>query len=94
MLAFARSNEIYLPPARCERASIFAFYPEEDQFGDVTEVEADSSTIRPAIFAHLMPDDVGLIFEAPRLHDGKTFWEQCVRAPEIEMRGWCRDVID
>ncbi len=40
----------------------------ENKLCDVAVVEANSTTIWPAVFPNLEPDDVGLVFKPPCLH--------------------------
>src|SRR4051794_19271735 len=61
MLALARRQQIHLPPSRRQRPGILAADPEQDQFGDVAEVEADAAAVGAAVFPYLVPDDVGLV---------------------------------
>lgn len=81
MLALTRRQQIHLPTSWRERTRILAANPKQDQFRDITEVKANTAPIRSTILAHLVPDDVGLVIEAPRLHDRETFGQQRV---EIE----------
>src|SRR5262245_12164356 len=92
MLALAGGEKIHLPTARRKRARIPALDAEQDQFGHVAEVEADAAPVGAAVLAHLVPDEVGLVGEAPRLHHGKTFRQQGVRAPQIKVRYRRRDL--
>src|SRR5262245_16381649 len=68
MLALARRQEVHLPPSRRERARAPAAHPEQDELGHVPEIETHAASVRPAVLAHLVPDDVGFVDEAPRLH--------------------------
>src|SRR5262245_16631744 len=65
MLALARRQQIHLPPSRRQRARVLAAHAEEKQLGHVAEIEADPAAIGAAVLAHLVPDDVGLVAEAP-----------------------------
>src|SRR6266700_921675 len=86
MLALSCCKQVYLPPSGRKCARVLAAHTEQDQLCDVAEIETNSASIRAAVLAHLMPDDVGLVGEAPRLHDSKAFGQHCVGAPEIQMR--------
>src|SRR4030088_3747141 len=68
MLALARRQQVHLPPPRRQRARVLAAYAEQDELGDVAEIEADAAPVRAAVLAHLVPDDVGLVGEARFLH--------------------------
>ena len=85
MLALARREQINLPPPRRERARILAAHAEQNQLGDIAKIEADAATIRAAILAHLMPDDIGFVGEAPRLHDRDAIRQHRIWAPQIQM---------
>ena len=50
------------------RGSEMAARTKKDEFCDIAIVEANPTTIRPAIFSNLEPNDIGLVFEAPRFH--------------------------
>src|SRR5262249_5284225 len=65
MLALAGGEKIHLPTAGRKRARIPALDAEQDQFGHVAEVEADAAPVGAAVLAHLVPDEVGLVGEAP-----------------------------
>src|SRR5262245_30701687 len=86
MLALARRQQIHLPPSRRERACVLAAHAEQNELGHVAEIETDRAAVRAAILAHLVPDDVGLVAETPRLHHRQAVGQERVRAPEIEMR--------
>jgi hypothetical protein len=90
MLALARGQQIDLSPSRREGAGVLAADAEQDQFGDVAEVEADAAAVRAAVLADLVPDDVGLVGEAPRLHHGEAIGQHRVGAPQIKVRRRCR----
>ena len=55
----------------------------KNEFGDVVVIKTDTTTIRPAIFSHLEPNDV---FEAPRFHRLKPPRQKRIWAPKVEMR--------
>src|SRR5262249_53919698 len=73
VLTLARRQEIDLPAARRQRAGVLALHAEQHELGDVAEIEADTAPVGAAIFSHLVPDDVGLVGEAPRLHPPQSF---------------------
>ncbi len=58
---------------------------EQQDFGDVAEVKADPASVRPAVLADFVPDDVGLVGKSPRRHHGEALRKQGVRDPQIEM---------
>ena len=86
MLALARRQQIHLPPPRRERARVPAAHAEQQQLGHVAEIEADPAAVRTAVLADLVPDDVGLVAEPPRLHHREALRQERVRAPQIEVR--------
>ena len=102
MLTLARRQKIYLPPPRRERPGVLAANTEQNKFSDVAEVKAHTASVRAAVFSYLVPDDVGLVCEAPSLHDSETIRQHCVRTPKIEMRcrrgdvrhGQCADLVE
>src|SRR5690349_6102575 len=69
VLALARRQEIYLSATRRQGARVLAAHAEQDELGYVAEIEADAAPIGAAILAHLVPNDVGLVGEAPGFHD-------------------------
>src|SRR5262249_1943290 len=69
MFALACPDTVHLSPARCKRSRILAADAEQQQFGDIAEVETDATSIRAAVLAKLVPYDVCLVVEAPRAHD-------------------------
>src|SRR6185312_4677103 len=86
MFPFACGEVIYLPPSRGKRASIFPAYAKQKDFGYVTKVEANTASVGATVFSYLVPNDVGLVAEAPRLHDGQPFGQKRVRHPKIKVR--------
>lgn len=101
VLAFARLDHVHLPPSRRQRPRVLAARAEQKDFGDVAEIEPDTAPVRAAVLADLVPDDVALVIEAPRLHHRKSLRQQGVRRPEIKVRGvlhhvghgQCADVV-
>src|SRR5262249_1217240 len=94
VFTLARGQQIYLPPSRCERAGVRTTHAEQDKLGYVAEIEADTAAIRTAVRADFVPDDVGLVGKAPRLHQREALGQQRVRAPQIEVRSRRRDCRD
>src|SRR4029453_3789135 len=88
MLALASCKKVYLATPRRKRTRILAAHAEQNQLGNVAEIEPDPASVRAAILAHLVPDNVGLVGEPPSLHNGEAFRQQGVRAPEIQVRRW------
>ena len=62
--------------------------------GRVAEIKADAASIRAAILADFVPDDVALVVEPPRLHDPQTFRQQRVGHPQIQVRSVVRQLLD
>jgi hypothetical protein len=73
MLPLARSKIIHLRAARIQCPSVFASNAKQENFSDVPEIEADTTTVRAAVFANLMPDNIALVLKTPRLHHLETF---------------------
>src|SRR5215510_8928001 len=67
MLALAGRQKIHLPTAARQRARVPAAHAKQDELGHVTEIEADAASVGAAVLAHLVPDQVGLVGEAPGL---------------------------
>jgi hypothetical protein len=89
-----RFQEIDLPAARGQGARVFSPNAHQNQFGDVAKVETDPSSIGAAVFAYLVPDQVGLVGEAPCVHDRQSFRKQGVGHPQVQMGGVRRDLFD
>src|SRR5262245_35908433 len=85
MLALARRQQIHLPPSRRQRARVLAAYAEQQELSHIAEIEADPAAIGATVLAHLVPNDVGLVAEAPRLHYCEALGQERVRAPQIQM---------
>ena len=94
VLALARGQEVHLPPSRRQRARVPAAHAEQHELGDVAEVEADAAPVRAAVLAHLVPDDVGLVGEAPRPHHRDALGQQRVRAPRDKDAPSARRAVD
>src|SRR4051812_21042562 len=58
---------------------------EQDEFGDIAEVEADAATVRTAILPPLRPDDVAHVTETPGLHNPKALGQESIGHPQIQM---------
>src|SRR5215216_2388263 len=89
MLALTRGKVIHLTTTRCECPRVLTLDAEQDQLGDIAEVESDPSTIRAAVLSHLVPYDVGFVPKSPFTHYGKTVRQQCVWAPQIKVSRRC-----
>src|SRR5581483_6812894 len=85
MLALPSGKQVHLAPAGRECTRVFAPYPEQDELGHVPKIEANPSPVRATVLAHLVPDDIGLVGEAPRLHHGQPIRKHRVWAPKVEM---------
>src|SRR5215470_12074400 len=59
MLALSRRQQIHLPASRGKCAGVLAAHAEQNQLGHVAEIEADTTTVRAAVLADFVPDDVG-----------------------------------
>src|SRR5262245_4321138 len=94
VLALARRQQIHLPPSRRQRARVLATHAEQNELGHVAEIEADPAPVGAAILAHLVPDDVGLVAEAPCLHHREPVGQERVRAPQIEVRSRRGELVD
>src|SRR5438105_4740530 len=66
MFAFARADQINLPTPRRERPRVLPPHSKQHQLGHIAEVKSRASTIRAAVFAHLVPNDIRFVAEAPR----------------------------
>ena len=84
MFPLSGGKEVYLSPAGLEGAHT-ALGAKEEEFRDVAEIETDPATVGAAVFADFIPDEVGLIGEAPGAHDFEPFHEEGVGNPEVEM---------
>src|SRR6266567_2085939 len=83
MLALARRDKVYLPAPRRKRSRVLTTHTEQDELSDVTEVKSNAASIRTAVFAHLVPDNIALVVETPRFHDRETLGQERVRTPKI-----------
>src|SRR6476646_8314761 len=61
MLALARRDHVDLAAPGSERPRVLAAHAEEQEFRHVAEVKADAPSVRSAVAADLVPDDVGLV---------------------------------
>lgn len=75
-----------------EGPGILAFDTEQNDFGNIAKVKAHAATVRSAVFANLVPNEIRFILEAPRRHDRKPVWQQRVGHPQIEMRSRSCDI--
>src|ERR1043166_3433135 len=94
MLTLACSEQIHLPSAWRERPRILAADSEEDQLSHIAEIEPNAAAIRSTIFSDLVPNNIGFVIEAPRLHHREPFRQQGVRTPQVKMRGIGCDIAD
>jgi hypothetical protein len=61
MLPLPGRDKIHLTTPRRKRSGVLAAHPEQNQLGDVPEIEPDAVTIGAAIFPDFMPNDVRLV---------------------------------
>ena len=80
VLLFAGLDDVDLAAGGLEGAE-FAFDAEEDEFGDVAEVETEAATVWASIFADFVPDEVGFVGETPGFHDFEAFGQEGVWDP-------------
>lgn len=73
MLALARRKKINLPTPRCERTGVPTAYSEQKELCYIAKIEADAATIRAAVLADFVPDEIGFVRETSRLHHSDTF---------------------
>ena len=83
---------IDLPATGTERSRVLPAHAKQDKLRDIAEIEADTTAVGAAVFADLVPDDIGLVGEAPRLHRGETIREESIRHPQVEMGSFLGDV--
>src|SRR5664280_969320 len=92
MFTLARSEQIHLPPTRRKRSCVLAAHTKQNILGDVAEINANAAAIRAAVFTDLMPDDVRLVGKTPSLHHRDSIGQQCIWAPQVEMRCWRKNL--
>ena len=68
-------------------AGVAAAGAEQDDLGDVAEVEADAAAVGAAVLADLVPDEVRLVLEAPGFEDAEAVGKERVRDPEVAVGG-------
>lgn len=85
MFALHGADDIHLRACRCKRAVGSAVFADAEQqhFRYVAEIKANAAAIWTAVLADLFPDNVGFIFKAPCIHNGKSIWKQCIGHPKI-----------
>ena len=89
-----RPNEIDLRTGWSQRPKIVAPDPEKENFGHITEIETDSSSIRAAILPHLFPNDISLILKSPRFHNSQTIRQESIGNPKVQMALCSSDLLD
>src|SRR5437763_114787 len=94
MFALSAGQIVHLGPPRLQRSGVLALNAEEHEFGHVPEIEPHTASIRAAIFSDLVPDDVALVSESPRLHDFESPRQQCIGYPQVQMGGLLGDSRD
>ena len=79
--ALLGADDVLLTAARLQGSGILAARSEQDEFRDISKVESNSPSIRPAIFADLVPDQIRFVGEPPRVQDLQPFRQQGIRNP-------------
>jgi len=72
VFTLSRADNIYLTAARVQRPHLAA-NTEEQKLRHIAEIEADAPSVRSAILADLVPNDVRFVLKAPGLHHCETF---------------------
>ena len=67
MLALLARDQIDLGPAGVIRSHLPA-RAKQDQLGHVAEIETDAAAIGAAVLSNLVPNQIGFVGKAPRLH--------------------------
>jgi len=63
-----------------------ASHTEKDGFRDVAKVEAHTPPVAAAVLSDFVPNDHGLVGEAPLLEDAEPLRNQGIRYPKVAMR--------
>src|SRR4029453_10746312 len=84
MFTLLCSDNVDLGPPRLQGPELPAD-AEEYHLSGIAKVKPNPTSIRTAILPDFMPDEVGLVLKSPRLHDRKSFAQQRIRHPEVEM---------
>jgi hypothetical protein len=87
MLFFTADQNIHLS-STWGQGSHPAFDSKKQQFRYVPEIETNPPAIRSTVFSDFVPHDIGFVCESPSLHDRQAFWQQGVRAPQIQVASW------
>jgi len=93
VLFLAAHKDVDLTPPRSQCTNP-TFDAEQDYLCYVAEVEAHPTTVWASIFADFVPNDVGLVGKAPRLHDAKGLGEKRIGTPQVQVAFLCRDLPD
>src|SRR5581483_2510834 len=72
MLPLPGRHEIDLAASGRFRARVLPLHPEEQNLGDVPEVKAHTTAVRSTVFPDLVPDEIGLVAEAPCREDAEA----------------------
>lgn len=80
MLPFLDAKKIYLRPTGVKSAHPAA-NAQKQEFRHVPKIKTDTPSIRAAIFADFIPDEIGFIGEPPGGHDIQAILKQCVWNP-------------
>ena len=81
MFAFFGADEIDLCTGGLQGAIILAANAKEQDLCDIAKVKPYAAPVGIPVLTDFLSDDIGLIGESPRLHHGKTVWQQGVRHP-------------
>ena len=74
MLAFACLDNINLPTTGLKSTEPSS-NPKKDEFRRITKVKSNTSAVRSAILADLVPHYIGFVLKSPRIHHIQTFPE-------------------
>ena len=85
VLALAGGEEVHLGAAGGEGAGVLSADAEQDHLRDVAEVEADAAAVGAAVLPDLVPDEVGLVAEAPGSHDRQPLGQERIGDPQVEV---------
>lgn len=94
MFALAGLDHVDLTSAGIERTGVLAAHAEQDDLGDIPEIEADAASVRPAVLPHLVPDQVGLVLEPPGLHHPQSVGQKGIGHPKIKMSSVSCEAFD
>jgi len=84
VLLLTSHYNIDLPTARSQRPEV-ALDPEKEKLRDVAKVKPHATPVRTSILANLVPYNVRLVGESPRLHDVQGLKKKGVGAPQVKV---------